>query len=320
MSESSETRERVTKPQKKKLGRGEIVETSHASYEVILLLGEGGFGAVYRVKNKSTGEQFAMKVEYSSIKKSKLKMEIAILKSLDFKCKHFTRIEGRGRGKNFQFVIMTLVGPSLEDMRRERPKKVFSLGTAFGAGIQCLEAIQELHQQKYLHRDIKPANFARGLEIFRRIVYLLDFGIARKFTNEEGELKTPRKKVYFKGTVRFAAINCHKEIELGPKDDVESWIYLLLDILVPGGLPWRGLETKDEVLQSKKASRKPDVRNKAMFGNMKCDIILGKVIDYVDGLAYSDHVDYAYIVDLCKLACSACQGNTEDLYDWEKAD
>ncbi|CAD5234599.1 unnamed protein product [Bursaphelenchus xylophilus] len=305
-----------------RLKKGEVVEASHGNYVVMRLLGEGGFGAVYRVENRETKREYAMKVEYKSRKQSKLKMEIAILRAFDSmarKSYHFTRIVDRGKAEGFQFVVMTLVGPSLEDMKKERPNKVFTPGTAFGAGIQCLEAIEQLHRQQYIHRDIKPANYARGLELERRIIFLLDFGIARKFTNENGDLKTPRNKVPFKGTVRFAAINCHRHKELSPKDDVESWIYLLLDFLVVGGLPWKKFSDKEDVLLCKMESRKPERRNKVLFGNMKCDSILGRVVDYVDKLTYTDHVDYGFIYDHMKLASAACQANIEDPYDWEKS-
>ncbi|KAK5965031.1 Tau-tubulin kinase 1 [Trichostrongylus colubriformis] len=66
-------------------------------------------------------------------------------------------------------------------------------------------------------------------------IYILDFGIARRILNDKNELKTPRVSVRFKGTIPFASIACHKGIEMGPKDDCESWFYLMLDLTVPGG-------------------------------------------------------------------------------------
>jgi serine/threonine protein kinase len=71
-------------------------------------------------------------------------------------------------------------------------------------------------------RDVKPANFACGLDNKKRVIYLLDFGIARRILNDDHELKAPREKVGFKGTVRFASLSCHRGVELGPKDDCES--------------------------------------------------------------------------------------------------
>lgn len=75
------------------------------------------------------------------------------------------------------------------------------------------------------------------------MIYLLDFGIARMYkkrgsdNNNDGrlQLKTPRAVVLFKGTVKFASIACHKNLEMGPSDDCESWFYLLLDLILPKG-------------------------------------------------------------------------------------
>ena len=41
-------------------------------------------------------------------------------------------------------------------------------------------------------------------------VYMLDFGLARQYTNAYGEVRTPRAAAGFRGTVRYAAINAHK--------------------------------------------------------------------------------------------------------------
>ncbi|VDP40173.1 unnamed protein product [Heligmosomoides polygyrus] len=60
-----------------------------------------------------------------------------------------------------------------------------------GVGIQCLEACEDLHKYGFIHRDLKPANYACGVGDKTRVIYILDFGIARKVLNVKGELKTP---------------------------------------------------------------------------------------------------------------------------------
>lgn len=60
------------------------------------------------------------------------------------------------------------------------------MGTAIGASIQMLEALRDLHNIGFLHRDVKPANYTIGraeTSELRRI-FLLDFGLARKYTKE----------------------------------------------------------------------------------------------------------------------------------------
>ena len=55
------------------------------------------------------------------------------------------------------------------------------------------------------------SNFAIGLPPkSNRIIYMLDFGLARQYINQDGEVRTPRAAVGFRGTVRYASINAHK--------------------------------------------------------------------------------------------------------------
>ena len=64
------------------------------------------------------------------------------------------------------------------------------MGTAISVNIQMLEALQDLHGIGYLHRDIKPLNFTIGHPEAReqRKVYILDFGLARKFLKDNVSL------------------------------------------------------------------------------------------------------------------------------------
>ncbi|VDM66509.1 unnamed protein product [Strongylus vulgaris] len=260
-----------------------------------------------------------MKVEkkLETRKHSKLKMEIAILKlvSQERKQSHFTTIIDRGKKETYFFLVMELVGKSLADLKNQRPGRVFSVSTGLGASTQCLEACEDLHKYGFIHRDLKPANYACGLREKKRVIYILDFGIARRILNDKGELKTPRMTVKFKGTIPFASISCHRNTEMGPKDDCESWFYLLLDITVPQGLLWKAYSEKNEVLRMKEEIRRE--KREAQFGNMRCKEELGKIIDYLDTLHYHDHVDYSYIYKLLEEGAIVSGGNVNNPYDWE---
>lgn len=39
---------------------------------------------------------------------------------------------------------------------------------------------------------------------------MLDYGLARQFTTANGEVRTPRSAAGFRGTVRYASLNAHK--------------------------------------------------------------------------------------------------------------
>ncbi|CAD5212444.1 unnamed protein product [Bursaphelenchus okinawaensis] len=299
-----------------------VISAAKGNYIVENMLGEGGFGAVFKVHSESEPKKvYAMKVEkkLETRKHSKLKMEIAILKAVaderkKGKVSHFTEIIDRAKKPTYTLIVMQLVGKSLSDLKAGRPEKVFSTATGLGVGQQCLQAVEELHNAKFVHRDIKPANYAVGLDEQAHVIYILDFGIARKFVKNDGELKTPREGIGFKGTVRFASISCHMGHDVGPIDDVESWFYLLLDILVAKGLPWKKIADKHAVRKSKEELRESFC---LVYSELKFKELLNQIFGYIKEVKYHEIVDYSYIYNLLGLSAKAAGVNMDDLYDWE---
>ncbi|KAH0622779.1 hypothetical protein JD844_025440 [Phrynosoma platyrhinos] len=143
-------------------------------------------------------------------------------------------------------------GRNLADLRRSQPRGTFTLSTTLRLGKQILESIEAIHSVGFLHRDIKPmdmreenlfslfyynltitpllhhnnscgrrenqeypeSNFAMGrLPSTYRKCYMLDFGLARQYTNTNGEVRPPRNVAGFRGTVRYASVNAHKNRE-----------------------------------------------------------------------------------------------------------
>ncbi|KAM3717377.1 Tau-tubulin kinase [Dirofilaria immitis] len=135
----------------------------------------------------------------------------------------------------------------VKDMRKKLPGQKFSMVCALSVGIQCLEAIEELHTIGFLHRDIKPSNYATGrgkLSELRRI-YILDFGMCRSYLDEHGRFRPPRKTAGFRGTVRYASLSSHIRRETCRKDDIESWLYQQIEV-TRGALPWCSLDDKKD--------------------------------------------------------------------------
>lgn len=99
---------------------------------------------------------------------------------------------------------MTLVGRNLSDLRRSCPQCRFTLSTSLRLGLQCMEAIEVMHALGLLHRDIKPSNYAIGLnDTDSRNIYLLDFGLVRRFKTKDGRIRDPRPAAGFRGTVYY---------------------------------------------------------------------------------------------------------------------
>ncbi|VDK54527.1 unnamed protein product [Gongylonema pulchrum] len=100
-----------------------------------------------------------------------------------------------------------------------------------------------MHSIGFLHRDIKPSNFGIGRRETNdyHIVYVFDFGLARQFATRNKDCRLPRKIASFRGTPRYASLNSHKKKEQSPKDDIESWFYMIVEWTV-GFLPWKHLK------------------------------------------------------------------------------
>ncbi|VDK42175.1 unnamed protein product [Cylicostephanus goldi] len=162
-----------------------------SEWHINKLLGSGGFGDVYKVvkENDADKKEYAMKTEMCEGDKRmlRLKIEVRVLGLClnvenPEKRKHFIDLIDRGKTEKFKFMVMSLVGPSLEDIRKNIVGRNFSKSTGMQAAYQTLQAIGDLHEIGYLHRDIKPQNFAVGLGEDEKTIYMLDFGIARKYT------------------------------------------------------------------------------------------------------------------------------------------
>ncbi|GMR37915.1 hypothetical protein PMAYCL1PPCAC_08110 [Pristionchus mayeri] len=294
-------------------------------WTVVRKLGEGGFGAVYKVSGQ--GGEYALKTEGVNEQiqagflpyphsHQVLKMEVFVLSELAKRGgRHFCKIEDKGRYGTFNYVVMTFVGKSLQDLRKEGPGGHMSLGTVLSVGIQCLEALEDLHGIGYLHRDVKPGNYTVGRAELGELrkVYVLDFGMCRKFTNDQGVIRKPRAAAGFRGTVRYAPISCHMQRELCRKDDVETWIYMQVE-MTTGNLPWKNVQDMNQVGEYKKRCRFPPAINELFAG---CPGEYAQCLTIIDNHKYYDAPNYAQLYQIMRGAIIA-NGVQEFPYDWER--
>lgn len=286
-------------------------------YQVEKKLGEGGFGAVYKVTK--FGQQYALKVEGVNEPIQVLKMEVSVLEKLTEKGRnrHFCRIEDKGRDQYINFVVMTLVGPSLQDLRKQGAGQKLTMGCALAVGVQTLEALEDLHSIGYLHRDVKPGNYAVGRAELneQRKVYVLDFGMCRSFISPRtGTKRTPREAAGFRGTVRYAPISCHMSRELCEKDDLETWLYMQIE-LTKANLPWKNEEDMNKVGEWKQRCRSA-TGEKELCGGCPREYL--DMLRYIDSIKYWDTPDYRRVYDLLRSAMRSTGTSESAPFDWER--
>ena len=62
-----------------------------------------------------------------------------------------------------------------------------------------------------MYEFVVQSNFSMGIHSNTcRKVYMLDYGLARQYVNQNGDVRAPRAAAGFRGTVRYASINAHR--------------------------------------------------------------------------------------------------------------
>ncbi|KAK2819447.1 hypothetical protein Q7C36_021093 [Tachysurus vachellii] len=280
-------------------------------WEVLKKIGGGGFGEIYEALDLLTKENVALKVESAQQPKQVLKMEVAVLKKLQGK-NHVCKFIGCGRNDKFNYVVMQLQGRNLADLRRSQPRGTFTISTTLRLGKQILESIEAIHSVGFLHRDIKPSNFAMGkLQSTCRKCYMLDFGLARQYTNTNGEVRPPRTVAGFRGTVRYASVNAHKNKEMGRHDDLWSLFYMLVEFAV-GQLPWRKIKDKEQVGQVKER-----YDHRMLLKHMPSEFNV--FLEHILSLDYYTKPDYQLLMSVFENSMKARIITESELFDWEKS-
>lgn len=136
---------------------------------------------------------------------------------------------------------MELLGPNVKQLFYLKNKKI-PFHVVGMIGDQVLDLLEYLHSKSFIHRDIKPDNILIGLNNNRDIFYLIDYGLAKKYKDSHSNVHIPCiDNKGFIGTARYASINTHLGMEQSRRDDLESFMYMMI-YLLSGSLPWQGIK------------------------------------------------------------------------------
>lgn len=265
-----------------------IMNLINNKYKIIEQIGSGSFGSIFKGENVRTKEKVAIKVEPIKNETKMLKNESTIYQYLGSK-PGFPVVKWFGKDKNNYYMVINLLGKSLEQLKLERGG--FSLKLTLQMGIQILCLLKTLHDKGLVHRDIKPENFLLGLANLEKQIYIIDFGFCKSYLNNGHHIKFGKISSLI-GSYTYASINSHKLYELSRRDDMESLGYMLLYFFT-GELAWRDSTTSftnNEII-----SLKEDVQI-----NNKYPEVLLNYMKYVRSLEFDETPNYAIIIDSFK--------------------
>ncbi|KAK9888142.1 hypothetical protein WA026_000412 [Henosepilachna vigintioctopunctata] len=224
------------------------------------------------------------------------------------------QIKWCGSEGDYNVMVMELLGPSLEDLFNFCSRR-FTLKTVLLLADQLISRTDFIHSRNFIHRDIKPDNFLMGLGKKGNLVYIIDFGLAKKYRDGKTNEHIPyRENKNLTGTARYASINTHSGIEQSRRDDLESLGYVLM-YFNRGSLPWQGLKAatkrqKYERISEKKMSTPIEELCKSYPGEFF------RYLHYCRQLKFEQNPDYNYLRQLFRTLFHR-QGFTYDyVFDW----
>ena len=280
-----------------------------SKYKAIKKLGEGSFGKVY--KAEYNGDYYAIKMESKSKEQGLLELEATIMSYL--KGPNIPFIKSYGYSGDFNVLVMQLLDKSLEDLINKY--NTFSIKTVAILGYQMVNILQYIHDRHIIHRDIKPDNFVMGAQEDNAKLYILDFGLAKKYRSSRTLVQYPYvKKKKLTGTARYASIHALEAYEQSRRDDLESVGYVLMYFL-RGNLPWQGLKVRSKEDRYKKIlEKKKETSSQDLCKDFPHEFF--EYVDYSKNLEYEENPDYDFLRQKFLDVLKGLNEEMDYIYDW----
>src|SRR4030095_4435799 len=195
-------------------------------YEILLLLGQGGMGAVYKARDTELDRLVALKIIRPELTTNpeilkRFKQELILARQVTHR--NVIRIFDLGQADSFKFITMEyLEGQDLRSVIREKGK--LQPDEAARIILQICRALEAAHSEGVIHRDLKPQNIM--LDANGR-AYVMDFGIARS-----AYLPGMTQTGALVGTPEYMSPEQAKGEKLGERSDLFSLGVILYELVI----------------------------------------------------------------------------------------
>ena len=261
-------------------------------YRVGRKIGSGSFGEIYIATNIQNNEQVAVKMEKVSTNHPQLLYEARLYRVFQGD-PGVPQIFWFGVEGTHNVMVMELLGQSLEELLQSNKGRL-DLKTVLLLADQMIKRIEYIHHRSYLHRDIKPDNFLLGLGSKANTVFVIDFGLSKRYKDSKTNAHIPyRDGKSLTGTARYASLNTSLGVEQSRRDDMECLLNVFI-YLLKGSLPWQGLpgNTKNEKyrnIMEKKMITTPEI----LCSGLPSEFVT--FLNYTRALRFEDRPDYNYL-------------------------
>ncbi|KAL7602320.1 casein kinase 1-like protein 10 [Lactuca sativa] len=276
-------------------------------------IGSGSFGELYLGVNVQTGEEVAVKLESTKTKHPQLHYESKLYMLLQGGT-GVPHLKWFGVEGEYNAMAIDLLGPSLEDLFNYCNRKL-TLKTVLMLADQLINRVEYMHTRGFLHRDIKPDNFLMGLGRKANQVYIIDYGLAKKYRDLQTHRHIPyRENKNLTGTARYASVNTHLGVEQSRRDDLESLGYVLMYFL-RGSLPWQGLKAGTKKQKYDKISEKKMLTPiEVLCKSYPTEFT--QYFHYCRSLRFEDKPDYSYLKRLFRELFIREGYQFDYIFDW----
>ncbi|MBC8876651.1 MAG: serine/threonine protein kinase [Planctomycetes bacterium] len=213
---------------------GESLPTNFGRFELLSIIGKGGFGTVFLAHDSQLDRDVAVKIPRQGVLETDADINRFYREARSgarLRHANICPIYDVGEYCGHHYIVMGYIeGHSLSRFNKPVGAKSAALIT-----LKLADALTEAHDRGIIHRDLKPSNIM--IEAKRKEPVILDFGLARDFVHDSNI--TQDGQVFGTPTYMSPEQARGATADIGPKSDIYSLGVILYE-LVAGRPPAEG--------------------------------------------------------------------------------